>query len=601
MAVTDERPVVEESTDAKIAARSRRRGAGPVTLAKRYAPFVAMVVAIGAVVVIFGGDTGDSGDTQSGEAAQGDVASNDQLLESGPMTWQKAEAEGTVDTIDWGEDCDTERGRIKIPVAVVPQCVEPFTGDNGGATATGVTADEVKIIYYQSDPALDPLGASLIAASGADVDPESGSRAVQQYADLYNSIFETYGRKVVVEDYTGTGAADDLERARADAIAIAEKKPFAVIGAPLQAGPTFATELAARGVICGPTCATALPETIVDEYYPYIWSSAITPNQSSALAAEMVAKLAGPGKATMAGDPAIKEQDRKYALVHYDTAEGDHQAVFEALKGSLADNGVDLTIDIPFQLDMARLQETSRTIIAKLKDSGITTVIFYGDPLTPGALTEAATGQDYYPEWILGPSLLADTTIFARRTDPDQWKNGFGLSLPAARGERDTIDAFKVYEWAYGEPPDNNTVSVLEPLLRTMFTGTMLAGPELTPETFRDGLYRLEPAGGTPTDPSQSWGDHGFWPDQDNGGTDDGTIIWWDPTATGEDETGNAGTGMYRYAKGGERYKLGEFPESAEEAGLFDNDSSITVYDTTAPGEEEFDYPAPDIEASTTG
>jgi hypothetical protein len=464
-----------------------------------------------------------------------------------------------------------------------------------------VTADEVKIIYYQSDPALDPVGASLIAASGADVDPASANVAVAQYSDLYNSVFETYGRKVVIENFTGSGASDDREAARADAIAIAEKKPFAVVGAPLQAGPTFAIELASRGVVCGPTCATALPETIVDEYYPYIWSSAITPNQAAALAAEMVSKLAGPGKATMAGDEAMQGEDRKYALVHFDTAEGDHQAVFEALRDSLADNGVELTTDVPYLLDIPRLQETARTIIARLKDAGITTVIFYGDPLAPGALTEEATEQGYFPEWILGPSLLADTTIFARRTDPDQWKNGFGLSLPPARGERSTIDAFKIYEWAFGAPPENNTVSVLEPLMRTMFTGIHLAGPDLTPETFRDGLYRMEPAGGTPTDPAQSWGEHDIWPTLDNGGTDDATIIWYDPEATGEDETGNAGTGMYRYAKGGERYKLGEFPESAEEAGLFDVDQSVTVYDSTAPGEQEYDYPPPEIETTGAG
>ena len=390
-------------------------------------------------------------------------------------------------------------------------------------------------------------------------------------------------------------------RHEADAIAIAEREPFAVIGGPLQSGPAFATELAARGVICGPTCATALPESIIDEYYPYLWSSAITPNQGAALAGELISKMAGPGPATMAGDEALHDQDRKYALVHYDTAEGDHQAVFEALESSLAENGVELTTDVSFELDMARLQETSRTIIARLKSAGITTVIFYGDPLTPASLTEAATTQGYYPEWILGPSLLADTTIFGRRTDQEQWKNGFGLSLPAARGERSTIDAFKVYEWAYGAPPDNNTVSVLEPLLRVMFSGIMLAGPELTPETMRDGFYRFEPAGGTPTDPSQSWGDHGFWPEQDNGGSNDGTIIWWDPEATGEDETGNPGTGMYRYAKGGERYKLGEFPESPEEAGLFDVEASVTVYDTTPPGEVDFDYPAPEIEPAPTG
>jgi hypothetical protein len=595
MALTDERPSADEGTTAKITARAARRRPGPWAVARRYAPFAVMVLAIGAVIVVFGGDTGDDGDGGTTQLADAPT-DNEQLIQDGPMTWQKAELEGRVDSIEWGDDCDTERGRIKIPIDVVPQCVAPFEGDNGGATATGVTADEVKIIYYQSDPALDPVGASLIAASGADVDPASANAAVAQYSDLYNSIFETYGRKVVIENYTGTGAADDREAARADAIAIAERKPFAVVGGPLQAGPAFAVELASRGVICGPTCATALPEEIIDEYYPYMWSSAISPDQAAMLAAEMVGKLAGPGPAEMAGDEAMRGEERKYALVHFDTAEGDHQAVFEALRDNLAENGIELTTDVPYLLDIPRLQETARTIIARLKSAGITTVMFYGDPLAPGALTLEATEQGYFPEWILGPSLLADTTIFARRADPNQWKNGFGLSLPAARGERSTLDAFKVYEWAFGAPPDNNTVSVLEPLMRTMFTGIHLAGPDLNPETFRDGLYRFEPAGGNPTSPLSSRGEHGIWPEVDNGGTDDATIIWYDPEATGEDETGNPGTGMYRYAKGGERYVLGEFPDSPEEAGLFDVDQSVTVYDGPAPGEGQFDYPPPEIE-----
>ena len=81
-------------------------------------------------------------------------------------------------------------------------------------------------------------------------------------------------------------------------------------------------------------------------------------------------------------------------------------------------------------------------------------MIFYGDPLTPAALTDRGHGQDYFPEWILGPSLLADTTIFGRRADGEQWKNGFGLSLTVGPWRAATIDAFKVYEWAYGAPPD---------------------------------------------------------------------------------------------------------------------------------------------------
>ena len=88
-------------------------------------------------------------------------------------------------------------------------------------------------------------------------------------------------------------------------------------------------------------------------------------------------------------------------------------------------------------------------------------------------------------------------------------------------GERSTNGAFQIYEWAYGEPPPNNAANVLEPLLRNIFTGIQLAGPDLTPETFRDGLFRYPPSGGGPTEPQISRGKHGVWPDEDWGGGDE--------------------------------------------------------------------------------
>ena len=75
-----------------------------------------------------------------------------------------------------------------------------------------------------------------------------------------------------------------------------------------------------------------------------------------------------------------------------------------------------------------------------------------------------------------------------------------------------------------------------------------------------------------------SRGNRDVWPD-DWGGSDDMALIWFDPEATGEDETGNEGVGMYRYANGGERYTIGQLPTSIEEAGLFDVENSVTVYD----------------------
>ena len=555
---------------------------------KRYGPIAAVAVLIAGAVLVFGGG-GEGGDDD--EASTTGTATEEELIRSGPMTPERAELEGAE--VDFGANCDTETGRIKLVSVYAPPCVEPFDGDNGGATSPGVTGDAIKIVYYQTDPALDPLAAATAQDAGAQIDPESAAETVQDFVDLYNKLFEGYGREIVVEGFTGTGAASDTEAARADAIAIAEKEPFAVIGGPLQSSAVFAGELAAREIVCGPGCASALNNDIVEELEPYVWQASTTPNQSSALAAELIGNLAGPGKAELAGDPELREQDRVYALVHYDTPEGDHQPVFEALKSALADNGIELETDVEFTLDLARAQEDARTNIGKLMDAGVTTVIYYGDPLTPGSLTQEATAQGYFPEWILGPSTLMDTSLFARRTDTEQWKNGFGMSLIGARGEQETNGAFQIYEWAYGTEPPNSNVNVLEPYLRTVFTGVHLAGPELTPETFRDGLLRYPVSGGGPTEPQVSRGDHGVWPDFDWGGTDDVAIIWFDPTATGEDEVGNEGTGMYRYANGGERYSIGNLPTSLEEAGLFDVDSSVVVFDEVPEEDRTPDYPPP--------
>jgi hypothetical protein len=510
------------------------------------------------------------------------------------MTWQKAEQEGETANIDWGPNCDTETGKIKLVSIYAAPCVEPFEGDNGGATSPGVTADSVKVVVYITDPALDPLTAATVSGAGADVDVDTAIETVQGFADLYNKLYETYGRTVDVETYIGTGAGDDLEAAKADAIAIAEKEPFIVTGGPQQATPVFATELASRGIVCAGFCATAIPEDIVEEYQPYIWQNGPTPNQGAALAAEMIGKLAGPGKAELAGDDATKSQDRVYGLLHYDNADGDHEAVFESLRDQLADNGIELATDIEFTLDLARAQENARTNISRLKDAGVTTIIYYGDPLTPASLTKEATAQDYHPEWILGPNLLMDTSLFARQTDVQQWKNGFGISLIAARGAQETNGAFRIWDWAYGGLPPNNTANVLNvSQLTIVFPGIHLAGPELTPETFRDGLYRYPPSGGGPTEAQVSRGDHGFWPGTDWGGSDDATIIWFDPTAEGDDEVGNQGVGLYRYANGAQRYKLGEFPDSFDEVGLFDDQSSVTIFDQVPPEDSTPDYPPP--------
>jgi hypothetical protein len=585
MATTDE-------TKAEPGASPPGRGqSGAAKALKRYGPIALVIILLGGAFLLFGGGGGDD-DEDTAPATDRDT-SEDELILSGPMTPQKAELEG-VD-VDFGPNCDTETGRIMLISVYAPPCVEPFEGDNGGATSPGVTADEILIVDYNADPALDPLIAATAEQAGADVDPETARAVLQDFVDLYNEIFETYGRTVRLETYTGTGAGTDVAAAQADAIAISEMEPFAVIGGPAQALGVFSAELAESGIICGPGCANTLPEDIIEEYEPYLWPTGPTPNQAVAMAAEMIGNLAGPGPAELAGTPELQAQDRVYGLLHYDNADGDHVPVMESFRESLTDNGIEIAADVEFTLDLARAQENARTNIGQLMDAGVTTIIYYGDPLTPASLTTEATAQGYYPEWILGPNVLMDTTIFARQTDVTQWKNGFGMALVGARGERSTNGAFQIYEWAFGREPQNNTVNAFEPQLRTMFNAIHLAGPNLNPETFRDSMLRYPVSGGGPTEVQVSRGNHGVWDEFDWGGSDDMALIWFDPEVAGEDETGNEGVGMYRYANGGQRYTIGNLPTSVEEAGLFDVENSVTVYDVVPEEDTTPDYEPPDV------
>jgi hypothetical protein len=558
--------------------RHRRSGTAPT---RRY------LVAIAAVTLVVAAACHSSGSSSSGG---GKVKSNEALIKSGPMTPEKAKLLGKSN-VDFGPNCDTKTGRVKIPSVYAPPCVQPFRGNNGGATSQGVTANEIKVVFYTGDPSKDPLLAGQIRAAGASLDIQPIRDTFQGYVDIYNKLFELSGRKISVEFYLGTGSGSDTAAAKADAIAIADKKPFAVIGGPAQSTTVFSDELASRGVLCLGTCALAVPQKLSDAHTPYLYTDGPSPEEAALLTAELVGKQAGPGKAQYAGDP-LKNKKRVYGLVHYDTPDGQYQGLFNTLKAGLKKYGITPKADVSFFLDPSKLQENARTIVTKMKDAGVTTAIYTGDPLTPASLTKEATAQNFHPEWIVGPTVLADTSIFARTFDQDQWNHAFGIALVPGRVPQNLNGSWFLYNWFHGAPPPNNTYGVISPGVLLFARGVQLAGPKLTPQTFRDGLFRYPPSGGDPVNPQQSWGKHGVWPFVDYYGSDDAAILWWDPNATGEDEIGHVGKGLYRYANGAKRYTLGHFPSKAQ-GGLYDTAKSVTIFQQLPPAAARPDYPSP--------
>jgi hypothetical protein len=549
---------------------------------KRYGPLIGIVVVVAVIAVIAlvaGGDDGDDGT----ETARG----SDTRRQEGVITWADAEANGTIAEIDWGERCDTDRGRLAYPSFFAPQCYAPFTGDNGGATAPGVTADSIKVVFYQT-PESDPVIDFITREIQVDDSNDEISQNMRGWVEFFEYFFETYGRRVDLVDFTGTGDSLDEVAARADAITIADMEPFAVLGGPLLTS-AFADELAARKILCI-QCTPSQPHEFYEQRSPYVWSVAGNSEQALSHAAEYITKRLVGRPAVHAGDPGLRTQERRFGLIYLTTGESSEQTI-ERFLDDLSDGDVAVPAVVSYASPVD-LQTTAPQLIAQLKDAGVTTVLFSGDPIAPQPLTAAATNQQYAPEWMLASAVLADTTAFARTYDQEQWAHAFGVSTLAARTDPNAAGAQFLYGWFFGEPPPTETGSpTIVPMFNLFYAVLQGMGPNVTAENFRAALFTADPTQRAVTQPSLSYGDKGIWPFTDYLGVDDATEIWWDPSAEGPDEIRRQGRGMWSFVDGGRRYLPGAWPETAPV--LFDPDRAVTLYEDIPSAEQIPSYPSP--------
>jgi hypothetical protein len=553
---------------------------------KRYAPFVAIAVVIVLVAVFLGGrKSNKSNDTKS----SGSGGTKSDL----PITYAQAKAAGTTSKYVWQRHCDTTTGKVAIPILLAPPCVPAFDGDNGGATAPGVTAKQITIAFYVAKP--DPQTDALTKSVGAYDTPASQIQGMKDYIKIFAATHELYGRKIVLKILHGTGTATDATAARADAIkAATELHAFAVLGGPSQTN-AFADELTNRGVMCIGGCLIAQPHSFYEQH-PGLFGTGPTADQPADDTLELVKKQLAGKKAQYAGDSTLRNETRKFALLSYDTPDGQFKPIWDSFANSMKTQGTPLTTRVTYFLNLTTAQADARTVITKLKSSGATSIIFSGDPLMPKYFTEEATKQNYHPEWILSGTVYADTDVFARGYDQTQWAHAFGIGIVGAQSPEKQHDDYALHEWYYGtQPPDINTTGIIEGDVNILFTGLQLAGPKLTVANFSAGIQGqpIAPESSDGLRPIFSYGNHHLWPGgTDYGGLDNLNLIWYDPTVKGvPDETGADGTGAYRYIDNGRRFMPGTMPTTAIK--FFDPADTITRFTSTPDSMKPPTYPKP--------
>jgi hypothetical protein len=501
-----------------------------------------------------------------------------------------------------GPQCDAERGRIKFVYAGWVPCVKPFAegANNGGATYQGVTKDSIKVVVRKPPDAITDKGRNPIKdrATG-QVTTVDG--AVRDALPIFEKTYQQWGRKVDVQVVEATGPDEAAQRA--DAVSVLAMKPFAVVDVSSHAsgsGTDYGSEVFLSAIAKQKVLALGgnSPNKLSISQDPYRWPLNIDFAANALLGAELITKNLVGKPAQYAGDASLQAKKRVFGSVRSDAVTApDVQPAFDELKKGGAKVAQDLTYTPP--LDTAQLgssvEETAPTLVAKLKDSGVTTVLVLPNEYQmTSALTKAASNNDYHPEWMIMGVGNIEIAALARTFDQEQWKHAFGVSgiyMPVQGLTAGPSDL--AFQWYWGPSAGNYSQPVVT-TFELFYAGVHMAGPKLTPETYKAGMFSRPAVGGAAEGQVTSTGR--FYGRTAKLGYDeyltggDVALFWWDTETVGPSVAVNLAdsAGVYQYLDDGKRYIKGQIPSNVK---FFDKSNSINVITTVPPKDVQPDYP----------
>ena len=445
-----------------------------------------------------------------------------------------------------------------------PYCVNPWPKgkSNGGATAPGVTATEVKVVVYYSD---SPQAATF---------PQSvdDTQAAYQYASDTFHTYQLWGRKPVYEMVQLSGADETAQRA--DALKVIAMKPFMVmdISDPSKGAPIFATTVANAKILVASSSTT--PEAGAKQS-PYRWNYGQDQTASVPLTAAFAGRSLSGKTASFAGDKALTSKKRVFGAIY-----PQNLVDIAAFEKQLKENGGALAKAVAFDpADPTKTTEALPTLVLQLKDAGVTSVIAFADPATFAPMLKAAANQQYSPEWIITGFGYTDFDVFGRGFDQEQMKHTFGIgslspfSAPEPGGV--TERSLGAFNWYWGDTTTKtNDGGFVNPFV---YNALHYAGPKLTAANVKKGLFAAPVLTNGTAGNSSGYGNTvGMpYPEYALFGFDS-ALIWWNPTESGPgNAVGIPGTGKFMYLSDGARFGYTSFPKS--EPKFFDTNASVAL------------------------
>ncbi len=461
-----------------------------------------------------------------------------------------------------------------------PFCVNPWPAgkSNGGATAPGVTAKAVKIVAYVPNDQMLAAGTAsdkpknqATGQTATVVDSITDFQKVYDYANEKFGTYQLWGRTPTYEVVTASGTDETAQRA--DALEVINKKPFMVVDLTATGtggAPVFASTLAARKI---PTVSASTTAKIGGQQSPYRWNYGADNDAGTPLTAAFVGGSLAGKKAQWAGDKDLASQTRKFGVV-YPTTGFDLAEFQQDLKKS---GGPAVAQAVGYDPTDAQVADQAPTFINKLKASGVTSVVVFVDNSLLIPLTKAATAQQYSPEWVFTGYGYQDLDFFARNYDQDQMKHAFGLSVlfPSFASVPDYLDPFK---WYWGKT-QGNLWGVASGLLSFTYQAIQYAGPTLTVDNVKKGLFSVPATGGAATGTVVFQTGYGKTPgvpyDEYSPYGTDRAFVYWNSDITAPSQAINLpGKGAFMYMDGAKRYNYKGFPKT--EPKFFDSKGAVT-------------------------
>jgi hypothetical protein len=427
-----------------------------------------------------------------------------------------------------------------------PPCVPYWSGNNGGATAFGVTGDTITVAVPEF----------------AFGDPTADADLVK----FFNMRYQFYGRRLAMKGFASDlSAVPDPNKADAEAQTVQNLGAFASTGTGLRQGSEFLyyDDLARRHIISVSGGITARQTTShYQSYAPYEWSFSPPIDLSLRNWGEFICKVLAGRPPVDAGGAQSSPPVRSFGELIERPADGsipDDSLLLDAL-GNCGAGSVSRQ---RYEIDEAGDVSTqARNAIVSMEQAGVTSVIC---TCTVNDLNNTfmqdASSQGFEPEWVVQTYGGNDGEDSTGAATPDQKLHEIGISFQ----NKTQPKADAPWYWAVHEAdPSYNVADTdgygetnLYHMLLILAAGIQAAGPHLTPQTFAQGLQSLQfsnpGCGRAPYYQACVGFDGGAYTMVSSG-----TMIWHDPRQQGTVDA--SGHTAVCYVDAGLRYELGDWP-----------------------------------------